>query len=215
MAYGKSRVSRMKNSKPISLDSLLNYSDEMFNEVAIEINKVIRKVKPVYVGKNSAGELDLVDEKDKEWNAWVLVDDTVYGDIDYYKPRNWNAMALRLFPKLVKFINNLPIEGLGRAIIMSIDANKEVTTHIDNQFISEQEVPDYDRLLNISFGNKKRLYMYNPDTNTKEYFEGKINWIDVSDYHGVDSSIDFTYSVRVDAKLNKDFRQLVKNKYGI
>ena len=50
---------------------------------------------------------------------------------------------------------------------------------------------------------------------TKEYFEGKINWIDVSDYHGVDPSIDFTYSVRVDAKLNKDFRQLVKNKYGI
>jgi len=205
----------MKNSKPISLDSLLNYPDEMFNEVATEISKVIRKVKPVYIGKNSAGELDLVDEKDKEWNAWVLVDDTVYGDIDYYKPRNWNAMALRLFPKLVKFINNLPIEGLGRAIIMSIDANKEVTTHIDNQFISEQEVPDYDRLLNISFGNKKRLYMYNPDTNTKEYFEGKINWIDVSDYHGVDPSIDFTYSVRVDAKLNKDFRQLVKNKYGI
>ena len=62
MAYGKSRVSRLKNSKPISLDSLLNYSDEMFNEVAIEINKVIRKVKPVYVGKNSEGQLDLVDE---------------------------------------------------------------------------------------------------------------------------------------------------------
>ena len=215
MAYGKSRVSRMKNSKPISLDSLLNYSDEMFNEVATEINKVIRKVKPVYIGKNSDGQLDLVDEKNKEWNAWVLVDDTVYGDIDYYKPRSWNAMALRLFPKLVKFINNLPIEGLGRAMIMSIDANKEVTTHIDNQFISEQEVPDYDRLLNISFGNKKRLYMYNPDTNTKKYFEGKINWIDVSDYHGVDPSADFTYSVRVDAKLNKNFRQLVKNKYGI
>ena len=42
----------MKNSKPISLDSLLNYPDEMFNEVAIEISKVIRKVKPVYIGKN-------------------------------------------------------------------------------------------------------------------------------------------------------------------
>jgi hypothetical protein len=98
---------------------------------------------------------------------------------------------------------------------MSIDANKEVTTHIDNQFLDNQEVFDYDRLLNISFGNTKRLHMYNPDTNTKKYFEGKINWIDVSDYHGVDTSADFTYSVRVDAKLNKDFRQLVRDKYGV
>ena len=144
-----------------------------------------------------------------------IVDDTVYGDIDYYKPRNWNAMALRLFPKLVKFINNLPIEGLGRAMIMSIDANKKVTTHIDNQFTKGQEVPDFDRLLNISFGNKKHLYMYDSDTDTKEYFEGKINWIDVSNYHGIDPSPTFTYSVRVDAKLNKNFRQLVKNEYGV
>ena len=66
----------MKNSKPISLDSLLNYPDEMFNEIATEINKVIRRVKPVYVGKNSAGELDLVDEENKEWNAWG----------DWYRP---------------------------------------------------------------------------------------------------------------------------------
>jgi hypothetical protein len=205
----------LKNSKPISLDNLLNYSDQTFIDVAAEIEKVIQKVKPIYIGKDSDGDLALVDEKNKEWGAWVLVDDTVYGDVDYYKPRSWNAMALRLFPKLVKFINDLPIEGLGRAIIMSIDANKEVTTHIDNQFLDNQEVFDYDRLLNISFGNKKRLYMYNPDTNTKKYFEGKINWIDVSDYHGVDPSADFTYSVRVDAKLNKDFRQLVHDKYGV
>lgn len=205
----------MKNSKPISLDNLLNYSDQTFAEVAAEIEKVIQKVKPIYVGKDSDGDLALVDEKDKEWGAWVLVDDTVYGDVDYYKPRNWNTMALRLFPKLVKFINNLPIEGLGRAIIMSIDANKEVTTHIDNQFLDNQEVFDYDRLLNISFGNNKRLYMYDPDTNTKKYFEGKINWIDVSDYHGVEPAPVFTYSVRVDAKLNKEFRQLVRDKYGV
>jgi hypothetical protein len=205
----------LKNSKPISLDNLLNYSDQTFIDVAAEIEKVIQKVKPIYIGKDSDGDLALVDEKNKEWGAWVLVDDTVYGDVDYYKPRSWNAMALRLFPKLVKFINELPIEGLGRAIIMSIDANKEVTTHIDNQFLDNQEVFDYDRLLNISFGNTKRLYMYNPDTNTKKYFEGKINWIDVSDYHGVDTSADFTYSVRVDAKLNKDFRQLVRDKYGV
>jgi len=205
----------LKNSKPISLDNLLNYSDQTFIDVAAEIEKVIQKVKPIYIGKDSDGDLALVDEKNKEWGAWVLVDDTEYGDVDYYKPRSWNAMALRLFPKLVKFINDLPIEGLGRAIIMSIDANKEVTTHIDNQFLDNQEVFDYDRLLNISFGNKKRLYMYNPDTNTKKYFEGKINWIDVSDYHGVDPSADFTYSVRVDAKLNKDFRQLVHDKYGV
>jgi len=205
----------MKNSKPISLDNLLNYPNTIFEDVATEIEKVIRKVKPVYIGTNSKGELDLVNEKHKEWSAWVLVEDTTYGDIDYYKPRKWNKMAIRLFPKLVNFINNLPIEGLGRAMIMSIDANKEVTTHIDNQFIDGKKVPDFDRLLNISFGNKKRLYMYDSKTKRKEYFKGKINWIDVRDYHGIDSSPTFTYSVRVDAKLNKNFRQLVKNTYGI
>ncbi len=205
----------MKNSKPISLDSLLNYSDQTFIDVSAEIEKVIRKVKPVYIGANPDGELALVDEKDKEWEAWVLVDDTVYGDVNYYRPRKWNAMALRLFPKLVKFISSLPIEGVGRAMIMSIDANREVPTHIDSQFMSNKEIPEYDRLLNISFGTKKRMYMYNSEIDTKEYFEGKINWIDVSSLHGIEPAPVFTYSVRVDAKLNKEFRQLVRDKYGV
>ena len=59
----------MKNSKPISLDNLLNYPNTIFEDVATEIEKVIRKVKPVYIGTNSKGELDLLNEKHKEWRA--------------------------------------------------------------------------------------------------------------------------------------------------
>ena len=213
----------MKNSKPISLDNLLNYPDEKFSDVSLEIERVIKKIKPIYIGKSKEenkglnnDRLGLVEnEEDKDWSAWVLVDDTVYVDIDYYRHREWNQMALRLFPKLVDFIENMPLEGIGRVIIMAIDSNKKVTTHIDDQFSHNQEIPEYDRLLNISFGTKKRLYMYDPITKKKDYFVGRINWIDVSDWHGIDPSPQYTYSVRVDAKLNKEFRQTIRDEYGV
>ena len=207
----------MKNSIPISLDKYLNYTETLFSEIDLEIKKVTKKIKPIYVGMGEENCLDIVQqEKDKDWSVWVLVEDTIFGDSNYYAARKWNAMALRLFPKLVNFIENLPIEAVGRVMIMGIDANKTVTTHIDTQFLAgAPAIPEYDRLLNICFGDKKHMYRYNPNTKKKDYYTGRINWIDVSDWHGIDPSPTFTYSVRVDAKLNNKFRELLKQTYNV
>ena len=114
-------------------------------------------------------------------------------------------MAIRLFPKLVSFIESLPIQGIGRVIIMSIPAGKKVPIHIDEQWRVEPFPEDYEGLLNIQFGPKKKMFMYDAIKKQKTYFSGRINLVDVSKLHGIDMSNETTYSVRVDAKLKKDF----------
>ena len=179
-----------------SLDNLLNYSEKDFEDVYFEIKKITSKVKPYKIG---------ADDHHKNWNTWTLVEDTFYGDLEYYKKREWNAMAIRLFPKLVSFIESLPILGIGRVIIMSIPAGKKVPIHIDEQWRVEPFPEDYEGLLNIQFGPKKKMFMYDAIKKQKKYFSGRINLVDVSKLHGIDMSNETTYSVRVDAKLKKDF----------
>ena len=212
----------MKNSIPISLDRFLDYTPADFEEVDKEILRVTKKVPAKYVGISSSADgdkhkcLELVEKEDRDWSVWLLVDQTEFGDHDYYSPREWNPMASRLFPKLCKFIESLPIVHVGRAIIMGIDADYEVTRHVDTQFLPDAPpVPDYDRLLNISFGHKKQLYMYDEETETKDYFDGRINWIDVSSMHGVDPDPFPTFSVRVDAHLKPEFRERIRNEYNV
>ena len=179
-----------------SIDHLLNYNNKDFDDVYSEIIKVTNKVKPYKIG---------ADDKHKNWNTWTLVEDTFYGDLEYYKKREWNAMAIRLFPKLVSFIESLPIQGIGRVIIMSIPAGKKVPIHVDEQWRVEPFPEDYEGLLNIQFGPKKKMFMYDAIKKQKTYFSGRINLVDVSKLHGIDMSNETTYSVRVDAKLKKDF----------
>ena len=183
-----------------SLDNFLNYSEKDFDDVYVEIKKITTKIKPYKIG---------ADDHHKNWNTWTLVEDTFYGDLEYYKKRKWNAMAVRLFPKLVSFIESLPIQGIGRVIIMSIPADKKVPIHIDEQWRVEPFPNDYEGLLNIQFGPKKKMFMYDAIKKQKTYFNGRINLVDVSKLHGIDMSNETTYSVRVDAKLKNEFKILI------
>lgn len=203
-------------TRPISLDEHLDCDQGALAEIDREIGRVTRRLRPMYVGMSDNDCLEPVGEEQKDWNVWPLVD-TEFGESDYYTPRPWHPIAKRFFPKLTAFIDALPIEGVGRAMIMSIDPGTEVHRHIDTQFLDGRDVPGYDRLLNLSFGEetKKRLYMHDPETGEKEFFKGKLNWIDVSDWHGVDPSDSVMHSVRVDARLKPEFREKLRKIYGV
>ena len=80
----------MNNSMPISLDQFLDYTPADFEEVDKEILRVTKKVPAKYVGISSSADgdkhkcLELVEKEDRDWSVWLLVDQTEFGDHDYY-----------------------------------------------------------------------------------------------------------------------------------
>jgi hypothetical protein len=76
-------------------------------------------------------------------------------------------------------------------------------------------IEKYDRILNICFGTIKPLYVLEPRLKTKHYFNGRMNWLDVSDWHGVESSNEDTYTLKLDVLLDDSIRQTIKEKYNV
>ena len=42
-----------------------------------------------------------------------------------------------------------------------------------------------------------------------------MNWLDVSDWHGVESSNEDTYTLKLDVLLDDSIRQTIKEKYNV
>jgi len=202
------------SSYPISLDKYLNIEEKKFKEVDDEMIRASSKVPTLKIGRGSNGQLQFIENGQYSWEVIPLVN-SFYGAPDLYRRRTWNNYAV-LFPKLVEFVENLPIEGLGRASILKVPAGFSAPPHIDPQFHpTSPPVPEYDRIINISFGHKKYLYMLDSMTKQRYYFEGRINWLDVSDWHGVEPSFVDTYTLKLDVKLNSKIRNQIREEYGL
>jgi len=205
----------LHNSLPISLDKYLNLDEKVFKEVDQEIIKVAGKIPKLKIGRGSDGKLQFIENGQYNWEVIPLVD-SFYAAPDLYRKREWNRLAKKLFPKLLAFVDNLPIQGLGRASILKIPAGVSSPPHIDPQFHpTSPPVPEYDRILNICFGHKKYLYMMDSMTKHRYYFEGRVNWLDVSDWHGVEPSFVDTYTLKLDVKLNAEIRTRIREEYRI
>ena len=206
----------LEHSMPISLDKYLNIPSKAFEEVDNEIKCVFPRLPALLIGKKQNGERYWVKrgEAKVDWEAIPLTDST-YGHPNFYEKRPWNRFA-KFFPKLRKFVEELPTKGLGRASILKVYANHESIPHIDPQFLpSAPAILEYDRILNINFGVIKPLYVLEPKMKTRHYFNGRINWLDVSDWHGVESANVDTYSLKLDVLLNDDIRQTIREEYGL
>lgn len=206
-------------SIPISLDKHLDFTDAEFKEVDEEIIKVTRKIPALLIGQSKRGRYEFISEEEakgkQNWEAFPLVD-SFYGAPDLYTKRDWNKVAKRFFPKLISFVAKIPTEGVGRASILKVPAGRDTPAHIDPQFQpSAPPLPEYDRILNINFGERKYLYMVDSMTKVRHYFNGRINWLDVSDWHGVEASLFDTYTLKLDVKLESKFRNTIRQIYGV
>tara|TARA_B100000508_G_scaffold136746_1_gene130223 strand:+ start:548 stop:1189 length:642 start_codon:yes stop_codon:yes gene_type:complete len=209
----------LDKSMPISLDNHLNFTDKDFKEVDDEIIKVTNKLPALLIGQSKRGKYEFISEEESKgkqnWEAFPLVD-SFYGAPDLYRKREWNKVAKRLFPKLISFVNQLPIESIGRASILKVPAGRDTPAHIDPQFQpNASPMQEYDRILNINFGERKYLYMLDSMTKVRHYFEGRINWLDISDWHGVEASPFDTFTLKLDVKLEPKFRNIIRQIYKI
>jgi|TARA_R110000824_G_scaffold168215_1_gene345241 hypothetical protein len=206
----------LEKSMPISLDEFIQIDDKIYKDIDIEIQKGFKRLPSLLIGKKDNGERYWIEkgEAKVDWEVIPLTD-SVYGDPDFYSYRPWNRF-INFFPKLKKFVESLPTKGLGRASILKVKAGHESIPHIDPQFLPlAAPIEKYDRILNICFGTIKPLYVLEPRLKTKHYFNGRMNWLDVSDWHGVESSNEDTYTLKLDVLLDDSIRQTIKEKYNV
>ncbi len=209
----------LDKSMPISLDKYLDFTDKDFKEVDDEIIKVTNKIPGLLIGQSKRGKYEFISKEESKgeqnWEAFPLVD-SFYGAPDLYRKRYWNKLAKRFFPKLIEFVSRLPHYGLGRASILKVPAGRDSPPHIDPQFHpGAPPMPEYDRILNINFGERKYLYVMDSMTKIRYYFEGRINWLDVSEWHGVEASPFDTYTLKLDVKLEPRFRNMIGEIYKV
>jgi hypothetical protein len=64
---------------------------------------------------------------------------------------------------------------------------------------------------------KKKIYMLNHETGSKQYVTSYSAWFDtVNQYHGCEGSDGLTYSIRVDGKFTEEFKERIpKPDYNI
>ena len=209
----------LDKSMPISLDQHLQFTNEDFIEVDEEIIKITNKIPALLIGQSKRGKYEFISEEESKgkqnWEVFPLVD-SFYGAPDIYRKREWNKVAKRFFPKLIDFVERIPTEGIGRASILKVPAERDSPAHIDPQFQPDAPpMQEYDRILKINFGHRKYLYMMDSMTKVRYYFEGRINWLDVSEWHGVEASPFDTYTLKLDVKLEPEFRNKIRKIYNV
>lgn len=114
---------------------------------------------------------------------------------------SWTEAA-RNFPRIVEYVQTLPMSVIGRVLFFTTFPNAGVTVHRDGP-VAEHK----DHNINLFFsGGWRPSFIYDEtngekhhlDPNARSYFSNN------RDYHGVDPTPEFRYTLRVDGTFNKD-----------
>lgn len=113
--------------------------------------------------------------------------------------------ARRLFPNLIEWCFALPVfKSIGRICIFGIDPCQHVTCHRD---LAPDKWDLDDEFIMISPRANKKFYLYDPAKKIKHYVPSKIFMFHDLNYHGVDASPFFNYSIRIDGLFTDTFKQ--------
>jgi hypothetical protein len=123
----------------------------------------------------------------------------------------FTAEALRLFPQTVAFIRALPFEEVGSCKLLGLAANDHGTVHRDADPAVKRTV---DHFLAFCPRGDKRFFVWDEATGAHTYSPSRAYWFNDSDYHGVEATPRFTYSLRVDGVFRRDFLQALLSRYG-
>lgn len=118
------------------------------------------------------------------------------------------------FPYLLKLIERLPFESVGRVLLFMTEANNSTVPHYDvlNQ-LQREEKPNDDFIWFQTKDNSKSIFVYDEDLKIKHYPEKdkKFVWFNEMDYHGTDAVNHFSFSVRIDGKFKPSVKEEILN----
>lgn len=120
----------------------------------------------------------------------------------------WTENA-KHFPSLVKFIESMPFEGIGRVILFMTEANNKTVPHYDVANDEQRAEKPHDDFIWLSTKpNSKGVYVMDGETFEKVYPDPtkKFVWFNEMDYHGTDPVNHFSFSIRIDGKFKPEVR---------
>ena len=125
--------------------------------------------------------------------------------------KSFTAEAQRLFPRTVAFIRSLPFDQVGSCKLLGVAANDHGTVHRDADPAVKRTV---DHFITFCPRPGKRLFVWDEARQEKTYAPSRVVWFNDSDYHGVEATPRFTYSLRVDGVFRRDFLSSLLDRYG-
>ena len=116
-----------------------------------------------------------------------------------YKLNDYNDINKKHFPKLIQFVENLPMK-VGRLVIFTTYPGVAVPTHRDSHVVEHT-----DHNINLFFNKWRPTFVYDDINNKKIYLtEGSTSYtFNNRYYHGVDSESSFRFTVRVDGQFDE------------
>lgn len=113
----------------------------------------------------------------------------------------WEDFVDLYMPYTKNCLLKLPFKQIGRVVIYSSLPNIEVPCHRDDVFDSHR-----DHHINLNPGGYRPVYVYDSIRKNKIYLNQsyKAYAYNVRDYHGVDGTNQFSYTIRVDGEYNDE-----------
>lgn len=136
------------------------------------------------------------------WKVFVeLIPNRWWTDKANPEGKSFTRIARTFFPKTLAFVQQLPFQSIGRCNVMGLEANDFGTVHHDADPVTEPPSP----FITLCPAGDKRLFLWDESTRTKHPVESRAYWFNDGDFHGVEASPRFRYSIRIDGAFTPEF----------
>jgi len=131
---------------------------------------------------------------------------------DRTAPRKLTAEAA-YFPNVVRWVEDLItfgiFEHIGRVIFFHCDHNGIPFEHrdLDAKNGIDKTFPHRNEFIHIRPNTKKAFYLWDPERKDKTYINCRAAWWNDQDWHGGETIMEQSYSLRIDGKFTETFRQ--------
>ena len=133
---------------------------------------------------------------------------------DRTAPRKLTEEA-EYFPNVVKWVEDLItnniFEHIGRVIFFHCEHGGVPFEHRDlgghnGVWEKDQYSPHRNEFIHVRPNTKKAFYIWNPETKDKTYLNTRAAWWNDQDWHGGETIMEQSYSLRIDGKFTEEFR---------
>jgi hypothetical protein len=120
----------------------------------------------------------------------------------------WTDDAVH-FPMLIKFIETLPFESIGRILFFMTEANNQTVPHFDVLTKEQRAIKPHDDFIWFTTKSEsKSMFVMDGETLERTYPDPtkRFVWFNEMDYHGTEPVPHFSFSVRIDGKFKPEVK---------
>jgi len=139
--------------------------------------------------------------------VYHLLENVWWEDKNSGDGKDFGEEAREVFPRTVKFIEELPFREIGRCVLFGLEAHDHAPLHRDTAPGSTTEIG---HSMSICPAGDKTLYLATPDLSRRVPIKSRLYWFNDMDWHGVEPAPTFRYSIRIDGVFEPEFEMQLK-----